>query len=163
MDFLSVKPGLLFWSIINFLAFLVVLYFIGAKSFIKNIINRENFIKQSLDTAEKNKLATEQIRKEMEQKMAEAQKNVEETFKKAKEDAVSQATTIIDTAKKERERILNEATSEIERSKQNAIYQIRSEIADLVVSSTEKIIGEKLNTESDKKIIDLYINQLPKN
>jgi F-type H+-transporting ATPase subunit b len=163
MDFLSVKPGLLFWSIIIFLAFLVVLYFIGAKSFIKNIINRENFIKQSLDTAEKNKLATEQIRKEIEQKMAEAQKVIDETFKKAKEDAVSQATTIIDTAKKERERILNEATSEIERSKQNAIYQIRSEIADLVVSSTEKIIGEKLNTESDKKIIDLYINQLPKN
>jgi len=84
MDFLSVKPGLLFWSIINFLAFLVVLYFIGAKSFIKNIINRENFIKQSLDSAEKNKLATEQIRKEMEQKMAEAQKGIDETFKKSK-------------------------------------------------------------------------------
>ena len=44
MDLLSVKPGLLFWSIINFIFFLVALYFIGGKKFIQNIVNREKYI-----------------------------------------------------------------------------------------------------------------------
>lgn len=163
MDFLSLKPGLFFWSVINFLSFLVVLYLIGAKNFIRNIKNREDFIKESIETAEQNKLATQRIRRESGQRMIDAQKVIDETIKKAHKDAELQAASIVEAAKKERERILNEATAEIERSKQKAIKEIRSEIASLVVSSTEKIIGEKLNTESDKKIIDLCINQLPKN
>jgi len=156
-SFLSVQPGLLFWSIINFLFFLVVLYFIGGKNFIKNIIERENLIQSALDSSNENKTIIEQLVKENEQKMFEAQKTIDEAMKNAKEQSLLQAQQIIDDAKKQKEIIINDATAEIERNKKAALQAIRLEAADMIISATEKIIVEKLDKEKDKKIIEKYI------
>lgn len=156
-SFLSVQPGLLFWSIINFLFFLVVLYFIGGKNFIKNIIERENLIQNALDSSNENKTIIEHLVKENEQKMFEAQKTIDEAMKNAKEQSLLQARQIIDDAKKQKESIINDATAEIERNKKAALQAIRLEAADMIISATEKIIVEKLDKEKDKKIIDKYI------
>ena len=161
--FLDVKPGLLFWSIINFSFFLIVLYLIGGKKFINNIREREELIKQALDAAETRKFAIQRLAEENERKMKETSNIIDEAMKKAKEHSEAQAQIIIEEAQKNRDHILSEAKAEIERSKQAAISQIRHEVADLVISSTEKLLEEKLDAERDKKLVDLYIERLPKN
>ena len=163
MDFLSVQPGLLFWSIINFLFFLVALYFIGAKSFIKNINDRESLIQSALSQADEKKETMERLANEHAQKMLEAQNAIDETLKKAKEQSLLQAQQIIDEAKKQKENIINDATAEIERNKKVALQTIKMEVADLVMSATEKIIENKLDKEKDKELIDKYLLELSKN
>ena len=163
MDFLSVQPGLLFWSIINFLFFLVALYFIGAKSFIKNINDRESLIQSALSQADEKKETMERLANEHAQKMLEAQNVIDETLKKAKEQSLLQAQQIIDEAKKQKENIINYATAEIERNKKVALQTIKMEVADLVMSATEKIIENKLDKEKDKELIDKYLLELSKN
>jgi len=163
MDFLSVQPGLLFWSIINFLFFLVALYFIGAKSFIKNINDRESLIQSALSQADEKKETMERLANEHAQKMLEAQNVIDETLKKAKEQSLLQAQQIIDEAKKQKENIINDATAEIERNKKVALQTIKMEVADLVMSATEKIIENKLDKEKDKELIDKYLLELSKN
>lgn len=162
-SFLSVKPGLLFWSIINFVFFLIALYFIGGKKFIQNIRERENLIQQALDAAEVRKFSLQRLAEENEKKLKETSNIIDEAMKKAKEHSEVQAQIIIEEAQKNRDYILKEAMSEIERSKQVAISQIRNEVADLIVNSTEKILLEKLDEEQDRKLINTYIDQLPKN
>ncbi|MCL2039575.1 MAG: F0F1 ATP synthase subunit B [Bacteroidetes bacterium] len=163
MDFLSVQPGLLFWSIINFLFFLVVLYFIGGKNFIKNINERESLIQSALSQADEKKETMERLANEHAQKMLEAQNVIDETIKKAKEQSLLQAQQIIDEAKKQKENIINDATAEIERNKKVALQSIKTEVADLVMSATEKIIENKLDKEKDKELIDKYLVALSKN
>ena len=162
-SFLSVKPGLLFWSIVNFLFFLVALYLIGGKKFINNIREREDLIKQALDAAETRKFAIQRLAEENERKLKETSNIIDEAMKKAKEHSEVQAQIIIEEAQKNRDYILKEAAAEIERSKQAAINEIRNEVADLVISSTEKLLEEKLDAERDKKLVDLYIDRLPVN
>ena len=163
MDFLSVQPGLLFWSIINFLFFLVALYFIGGKNFIKNINDRENLIKSALTQADEKKETMERLANEHAQKMFEAQSIIDETIKKAKEQSLLQAQQIIDEAKKQKENIINDATAEIERNKKIVLQKIKTEVVDLVISATEKIIENKLDKEKDKELIDKYLAEFPKN
>jgi len=158
-----VKPGLLFWSIVNFLFFLVALYLIGGKKFINNIREREDLIKQALDAAETRKFAIQRLAEENERKLKETSNIIDEAMKKAKEHSEVQAQIIIEEAQKNRDYILKEAAAEIERSKQAAINEIRNEVADLVISSTEKLLEEKLDAERDKKLVDLYIDRLPVN
>ena len=162
-SFLSVQPGLLFWSIINFLFFLVALYFIGGKNFIKNINDRENLIQNAINSAEEKKATMERLIKENEQKMLEAQKTIDEATKKAKELAANHAEQIVAEAKKQKENIINDATAEIERSKKAALLEIRSEIADMIMSATEKIIVEKLDQEKDTILINKYLEEISKN
>ena len=163
MDFLSVQPGLLFWSIINFLFFLVALYFIGGKNFIKNITNREKLIQDAINSAEENKAKVELLVKENEQKMLETQKMIAEETKKAKEQSDIQAEKIIAEAKKQKENIINDAVAEIEQNKKAALQAIRLEVADMVIYATEKIIAEKLDKDKDKQLIDKYLVELSKN
>ena len=162
-SFLSVQPGLLFWSIINFLFFLAALYFIGGKKFIRNISDRENLIQNAINSAEENKAKLERIVKENEQKMFEAQKVIDENIKKAKEQSLIQSEQIIVEAKKQKESIINDAVAEIERNKKATLLEIRREVADMVMSATERIIIEKLDQEKDKQLIDKYIKELSKN
>ena len=159
-SFLSVEPGLLFWSTVNFLLFLVVLYFIGGKKFIKNINDRENLIQNALDTAEEKKATMERLVKEHEQKMFESQNTIDEAIKKAKEQSLLQAQQIIDEAKKQKESLINDAKVEIERNKKAALQEIRREVAEMVVFATEKIIVEKLDKEKDKQLINRYLEEI---
>ena len=163
MDLLNVQPGLLFWSIINFLFFLVALYFIGGKKFIRNITDRENLIQYALDSAEENKAKMERLVKENEQKLLEAQNTIDDMLKKAKEQSVLQSQQIIDEAKKQKESIINDATAEIERNKKAALMELRRGVADMVMSATEIIIEEKLDQEKDKQLIEKYLNEFSVN
>jgi F-type H+-transporting ATPase subunit b len=84
-------------------------------------------------------------------------------MKKAKEHSEVQAQIIIEEAQKNRDTILKEAAAEIERNKQSLIDEIRGEVTNLIVASTEKIINEKLDAEKDKQIINMYVEKLSKN
>jgi F0F1-type ATP synthase membrane subunit b/b' len=76
-SFLSIKPGLLVWSVINFLFFLLALYFIGGKKFIKNIKDREELIKQAIDAAEVRKFSIQKLAEENDQKLKETIKIID--------------------------------------------------------------------------------------
>ena len=160
---LNVEPGLLFWSIVNFLFFLLVLYLIGAKNFIKNITNRENLIQNALDSAEEKKATMERLVKENEQKLLEAQKTIDDMLKKAKEQSAIQGQQIIDEAKKQKESIINDATAEIEINKKAALMELRRDVAGMVMSATEIIIEEKLDKEKDKQLIEKHLNEISVN
>ena len=162
-SFLSVQPGLLFWSVINFLFFLLALYFIGGKNFIKNITDRENLIQNALDSAEEKKATMERLVKENEHKLLEAQKTIDDMLKKAKEQSVLQAQQIIDEAKKQKESIINDAIAEIERNKKAALMELQRGVADMVMSATEIIIEEKLDQEKDKQLIEKYLKEISVN
>jgi F-type H+-transporting ATPase subunit b len=162
-SFLSVQPGLLFWSIINFIFFLVVLYFLGGKNFIKNINDREKLIQDTLLSAEEKKTTIEHLVKENEQKMLEAQRTIDESMKQAKEQSLVLSQKIIDDAKKQKENIINNAVVEIEKSKKAALQEIRFELADIIMSATEKVIEEKLDKEKDRQLIDKHLDRLSQN
>ena len=163
MDFLSVQPGLVFWSIVNFLFFLLALYLIGAKRFIGNITDRERIIQDAIDTAESQKNAIKMLVAENEQKIADSQKSLNEAMSKIITEAQQQAATIIENAKTDKTKIINDAVITIELNKQNAIKEIRTEVADLVVYATEKVLQEKLDADKDRTLIEKHIKQLSKN
>ena len=55
------------------------------------------------------------------------------------------------------------AEAEIEREKQQALAELRSEVADLAIQAAEKILHETLDAGRQKKIVDDFISDLPQN
>ena len=61
----------------------------------------------------------------------------------------------------EADRIIAEAKAEIEMEKQNAIRDIRSQVADLSVRIAEKIVREKLSTnDKQMELIDKLLDEV---
>ena len=55
------------------------------------------------------------------------------------------------------------AQAEIEREKQSALDSLRTEVADLAVQAAEKILRANLDADRQKKIVNDFLGDLPKN
>ena len=146
MDLLLPDSGLLFWMTIVFAIVFVVLLFWGFPAIIKMVNDRKAFIDDSLQKAH---MANE--------KLASIQEQQSVILKEAagtRDTIIAQAE---DKARAESARLISEAKAEIEIEKQNAIRDIRSQVAELSVLVAEKIVKEQLS--SDAAQMDL-VNRL---
>lgn len=113
----------------------------------KGMADAESAGKKILEIAEKEKEVLVQARKEAQEIVTKA----EETAKKNKEE-------IIVEAKNQSEKILSDSAKKIEQEKNQMLQEVKGQIAELVIAATGKVIGERIDGEKDKVIIDRVIN-----
>ena len=70
---------------------------------------------------------------------------------------------IVAKAHQQAQQELERASAEIQRNVEAAKQQLRGEIADLAIRAAEKILDETLDAARQKKLVDSFINQIPKN
>lgn len=160
---LSVKPGLVFWTWVNFAIFLFLALKFGLGAILKGMKNREDLIKNNIESAEKANNDAKLLLEEAESKINNAQKEMADIIAKGREQAdihIAKATEEADRVKKQK---LDEAMKQIEISKQAAIKELRNEMAGLVVNATEKLLEEKLDKDKDSKLVESYIQKLSNN
>lgn len=154
---LGINIKLLVAQIINFLVLLFVLYKFAYGPVLKMLENRTKKIEKGLKDAEdaKNKLV--EIAEREKKILAEARNEAQKIIKKSEDVALKNARDIEVSAKEQSKKILAEAKVQIEQEKNKAVKDAKSEIADLVVRATEKIIDEKMNSAKDKELIEKAI------
>jgi F-type H+-transporting ATPase subunit b len=63
-------------------------------------------------------------------------------------------------AEEESKRTVEAARKEIEAERDQAVRSVRSEVANLVVAATEKVIGETLDDDKHRQLIDKAIKEV---
>jgi len=142
---------------INFAVVVFVLYRFAIKPLTKNLNERKAVIEKGLNDANKNE---------------ELLKKTEEAYEAALKQARAEGVKIIDTAKKEadvkKKELIVKAEEEIKAmaeqakkslvaEKQKIMEEAKVEIAELVILSTEKVLGKTVTKDMDKKLIDSSI------
>ena len=159
-NILDVNFGLVFWTLVNFLIFLFLLLKFGTKPIANALKTREELINNSIANAEKANQEAKNILAESQKKIGEAQVQANDMIAKGK----TQVEQIIIKAKEEAETVKNQrvsdAVKEITRYKENAIVELRTEVADLVISATEKVLNEKLDQNKDLQLVEASINSI---
>jgi len=160
---LDVSPGLMFWTLLNFLIFFVIFFFMFYKMIKKALNDREANIRNERESAEKANNEAQTARLKAEEAVGTVEKEIAEMKVQAKvqiDDLLKKATAEADAVKKSK---VEQALRDIERSRDVAIMQLRTEIAGLVVQATEKILGESLDREKHYKIVEDFIQKIPNN
>lgn len=160
---LNLPHGLMFWTIINFGIFLFLIIKFGGKGIINALNERENSINKAIADAETANREAKKLLNESKEKIENAQQEVALILAKGREQSEAIIRKTTEDAEKVKQAKLEEAIREIERNKEIALTQLRTEVADLVVNATEKIISVKLNKEQDFSLIQNSIDKLPKN
>jgi len=149
--------GLLFWMTVVFLIVFVILWKAGFPAIIKMVNDRKDFIDGSLKKAHEANEKLANIQKEGESILQEAREKQAAILKEAAETRDAIVEKAQDKAREEGARLISEAKAQIETEKQNAIRDIRTQVAELSVQVAEKVLKEKLS--SDKEQMDM-INRL---
>ncbi len=159
----SLNPGLLFWTVFNFLIFLFLLLKFGLKPMLKSLKSREDSITNSLSSADEANKKAQAMLAEVQAKLTETSKEVNSMIAKGRE----QANEIISQAKAEAEKIRQEkmeaALKEIKSAQDAAFTSLKNEIADMVILATEKVLQTKINPEVDNELIVKSIEQISNN
>ena len=139
--------GLLFWML---LAFLVVLFFLvrfGFPAIINTVEKRKQYIDESLAKAHEASDRLLHIKQEGETLLQEAREQQAKIMKEAAETRDAIVEKAEEKARQESARIIAEAKQQIAFEKQEAIRDIRSQVAELSVNIAEKILREELSSE----------------
>lgn len=153
--------GLFFWMLVAFLVVFFLLAKFGFPVITGMVQERKNFIDESLRKAHEASEKLENIKQEGEAILQDAREKQAQMLKEATEtrDAIVQQAQ--EKAKGEGARLLSEAKAEIEAEKQNAIRDIRGQVAELSVLIAEKVLREKLDTEAQQmELIDRLLNDV---
>lgn len=164
MSLITPDFGLLFWMTIVFLVVLFILWKYGFPVITKMVKERKAFIDESLRKAQEanEKLANIQAESEsILQQTREQQAKILKEANATRNAIVEQAQS---KAKEEGARILNEAKAAIETEKQNAIREIRGQVATLSIQIAEKVLRQNLGDEQKQmELIDRMLDEVTAN
>jgi F-type H+-transporting ATPase subunit b len=160
---LSVEPGLMIWTILIFIILVIILKKYAWGPLLKSLHDREKGIKDSVDKAENMKLEAERILEENKKLLAKADEDARKVLNESKQLAEKLRAELMSKANEDAQKAITQARAEIEREKVSALNELKDEIANLAVQAAGKIIDENLDANKQKKIIDQFISQIPKN
>jgi len=160
---LNIPHGLMFWTIVNFGIFLFLVIKFGGKSIINAINQREHNIQNAIDAAKDAERTAKELLAKSQEQFDNTQQQINELLTKGREQAELQFNRAVQEAENMKKAKVQDALKDIERSKNQALKQLRTEVAEMVVTATEKILNEKLDKEKDFKLVENYIQQLNKN
>ncbi len=156
--------GLLFWMILSFSIVLFLLKKFAWKPILSALKEREDFIEQALQSAEKAKEEMSQLQASNEKIIQEARNERDRLLVEAREVKA----TIINDAKElatvEGNKMIEAAKRAIENEKASALNEIKNSIANLSIEIAEKILKENLSSSvNQQKIMDTYLDEVKLN
>jgi F-type H+-transporting ATPase subunit b len=149
--------------IVELIAFLVMMAIL-ARYVYPEIVRlaeaRQRLIAEQLADAEKSRADAEARLKDAEAKLNDARKTAQTMIEGATKSAEQLRQELKQKAEEESKRLLESARKEIESEREQAIQSVRNEVANLVVSATEKVIGETLDDDKHRQLIEKAIQEV---
>lgn len=157
MSFLLPEAGLLFWMLVAFGVVFFILYKYGFPVITSMIDERKKYIDEALENAKNanEKLAgiEEQSRQILEKANAE-QVNILREAVVARDNLIKEAQA---KAEMESAKILSMAREQIKQEKEDALREIRAQVAELSISIAEKVIRKELANDKEH---EAFMNSL---
>lgn len=151
MDLFKIDPGLAIWTWITF----GILFFLLSKfvfpSLIKNLKQREMTIADSIDNAARIEKQLSNIEKEHKAIIQRSRQEADEMLRKTRKEAEQIRMSIIEKAEKEAQTILDQARQKIAEERITALQSVRSELADFICDTAEKVVGHSFLAAEDKE------------
>jgi len=154
--------GTLIAEVIAFLLMLGVLAKWVYPPIIKAAEARQNQIKQQLEQAEKARKEAEERLHEAEAEIIRARGQAGQIIERSNRAAEQIQQEAQEKAREEARRIVEAASRDIDAERQRAIQAIRLQMADIVTEAVRRIVGENLDGERHRKLIEATIEQVEK-
>ncbi len=159
MEGLGISLPTLLAQIVNFTILLGLLYLVAYKPIMRMLDERSQKIKESMEQTESIKEqamhAEEEVKKQLDTAAKEGQEVIaravrtgEETRQKAQQEA-----------KQDAEVLIIRARTEIQRERDEAIDELRKEVADLTILAAGKVIDQSLDREAHRQLIDKVLEE----
>lgn len=148
-----------FYQLFAFIVLMVLLKKYAWAPLMKVMKDRENYIANEIEAAEKARKEANELLEQHRQMIKQARIETQEFIEQAKKQGEKQRDDIIEAARLEAERLKESARLEIEREREKAVAQLREQVASLSVLIASKVIEKELNEKDQEALINEIIQK----
>ena len=141
----------------NFVVFLAIIWKFAFTPVAKMLADRKARIEEGLRDAEQARRDRESAEAERLAALQEARREANEILARAQKVAQETRDADIAATKAELERMRERAAAEIDSEKQRAITEVRQEVAELALRAAGKVVGETLNAERERRLVEEFL------
>src|SRR5712691_11587627 len=151
-----------FWVLVSIVNFLVILYLLRRYLWGPILIvlaNRAEKIREGLAMAEAAKAERERMKTEVERLLADARRDAQAIAERMTKAAEAAAADIRVLAKAEADRIRERGREDAKQLHDQALAQLRSELAGMVVLAASRVLGRELDPEKHRSLIEQSLDE----
>jgi len=156
----EVNFGLFFWTWVVFFALLYVLKRFAWPPLVKATVDREHRIQAQLEEAERRNKEAQALLEEHKRLLEESRSKAHAMITEAKSVAEKERAAALEKTRQEQEELLARALRDIASERDRAVEELRREAVDLSLAAASKLLGQRLDSESDRKIVQEYLASL---
>lgn len=142
---------------------LLILYLFLRKILFKPVSqfmeNRTRSIKESIENAEAQKAEASELKRKYEEQLKSARAEGEKIIAEARSKAEREHDALAAAAKKEVEGILAKAREEIDHEREQMLREVRGQVAGIALAAATKVIQANMDTESNRKLVDKFMDE----
>jgi len=124
------------------------------------IHERNSQLEATFTDAENLRTEMQKMRSDYETKLTAAESKAREEIQTAIKDAQALRQTIMTEATERADELVKKAQAEIESEKAKLIVELRTKVVDLSLAAAEKVIGENMDTEKNRRLVQDFINNV---
>lgn len=147
------------WTIVNILILFILLRIFLFKPINKIMDDRTKAIQDDIESARKAKEDADAIKTEYTQTLANTRSEAQQILARAREEASNAKKEMIEESEDEARQIIDNANKTIENERKRVMQQAQSHIADLAIAAASKIIGENVDDEKNRRLVDDFLSE----
>ncbi len=163
MDFVTPNITNLLTTVVGFLLFVWVLARFAWGPILTMLDQRRDDIQEDYAAAERNLAEAEQLKGEFESKLQDIKVIEREKVQEAVKRGEDLAHAIVDKAHEDATLKVAKAEQDIELETQQAQLVLRDSVVAMAIGAAEKVVGERLDDELHRKLIQQYIDSIGTN
>lgn len=156
----ALEPGLIIWTWIVFLSLFFLLRKYAWPSIVRLTEEREKKIAHQLEEAEKANTEAKAALEEHRRLLAGGKEEAQALINEAKGVAQKEREHLLAKTHDEQAQMLERAKREIQAERERAIGDLRREAVEISLAAAAKLIGQRLDSTADRKIVEEYIGSL---
>jgi F-type H+-transporting ATPase subunit b len=151
-----------FWVLVSIVNFLVILYLLRRYLWgpiLTVLVNRAQKIREGLAMAEAARAERDRLKAEAERLLADARRDAQAIAERMTKAAEAAAGEIRFEAKKEADRIRERGREDAKQLHDQALAQLRAELAGMVVLAASRVLGREVNAEQHRALIERSLDE----
>ncbi len=156
----TINGGLMIWTIVIFLALVVVLGRYAWGPILGALEARERRIREILEAAAADREEAARVLADHRRQLAESRQQVQQLIAEGRQDAERVRQEMLEQARRQQEEMLERARQDIERERERAIDDLRREAVELSLAAASRLIEKRLGSEDDRRIVEEYLSRV---
>jgi F-type H+-transporting ATPase subunit b len=161
VDLLSPNPGVMFWTLVIFVALLLILTKFAFKPLTAAVEAREKALEEAINAAKRDRDEAARLLAEQQKALDASRADAQRVIAEGRATGEKLRNEMLEQTKHQQQELLERARAEIDNERKRAIADLRREAVELALAGASKVVERNLDDQTNRKLVESFLASVP--